>query len=114
MKTKIGTPYYMAPEVWDDRPYTASADVWALGCSAYELCALRPPFVARSLPGLGRVVKSGKFDALPRTYSKELRDDVIGVALQVNPQRRPSAQKLAQVLGSNVSQDSRLQQMCHC
>ena len=106
MKTKIGTPYYMAPEVWDDRPYTASADVWALGCSAYELCALRPPFVARSLPGLGRVVKSGKFDALPRTYSKELRDDVIGVALQVNPQRRPSAQKLAQVLGSNVSQEN--------
>ena len=47
MKTKIGTPYYMAPEVWDDRPYTASADVWALGCTAYELCALRPPFVAR-------------------------------------------------------------------
>jgi serine/threonine protein kinase len=106
MKTKIGTPYYMAPEVWDDRPYTASADVWALGCSAYELCALRPPFVARSLPGLGRVVKSGKFDALPRTYSKELRDDVIGVSLQVNPQRRPSAQKLAQVLGSNVSQEN--------
>ena len=55
---------------------------------------------------MGRVVKSGKFDALPRTYSKELRDDVIGVALQVNPQRRPSAQKLAQVLGSNVSQEN--------
>ncbi|CAH0375597.1 unnamed protein product, partial [Pelagomonas calceolata] len=107
MKTKIGTPYYMAPEVWDDRPYTWSADVWALGCTAYELCALRPPFVARSLPGLGRVVKSGKFDALPRTYSKELRDDVVGVSLCVSPQRRPSAQKLAQVLGSTVSpQDS--------
>ena len=31
---------------------------------------------------------------------------MFGVSLQVNPQRRPSAQKLAQVLGSNVSQDS--------
>ena len=74
----------------------------------------RPSWLGRCLD-LGRVVKSGKFDALPRTYSKELRDDVIGVSLQVNPQRRPSAQKLAQVLGSNVSQDStRLQQMSHC
>ena len=106
MKTKIGTPYYMAPEVWDDRPYTWSADVWALGCTAYELCALRPPFVARSLPGLGRVVKSGKYDQLPRTYSKELRDDVIGASLNVSPQRRPSAGKLAQVLGSTVSQEN--------
>jgi len=94
MQTKIGTPYYMAPEVWSDCPYTWSADIWAFGCTAYELCALRPPFVACSLPGLGRIVKQGTYDALARTYTKPLRD-VVTEALHLNPRKRPTASHIA-------------------
>lgn len=107
MQTKIGTPYYMAPEVWSDCPYTWSADIWAFGCTAYELCALRPPFVARSLPGLGRIVKQGTYDALARTYTKPLRD-VVTEALHLNPRKRPTASNIAArpLFTNDVAQES--------
>lgn len=53
-QTCIGTPYYMSPELFADRPYTFSADVWALGVVLYELCMLRFPFEASSMPALGK------------------------------------------------------------
>lgn len=36
-QTQIGTPYYMSPEIWNNRPYDASSDIWALGCMVYEV-----------------------------------------------------------------------------
>lgn len=29
--TVVGTPYYMSPEVCENKPYTFKSDVWALG-----------------------------------------------------------------------------------
>ena len=92
--TRIGTPYYMAPEVWADRPYSAAADVWALGCTGYELCALRPPFVGRSLAGLGKAVRAGRRDPLSRTFSIALRNDVVDACLRLDAKRRPTAAEL--------------------
>ena len=28
--TKIGTPYYTSPEVWEEKPYDNKSDVWSL------------------------------------------------------------------------------------
>ena len=41
--TVIGTPFYIAPEIVESRPYTLSADVWAVGCIVYEIasCGVR-------------------------------------------------------------------------
>ena len=39
-----GTPYYFAPELYLDEPYSFSADVWSLGIMLYEMCALEYPF----------------------------------------------------------------------
>ena len=30
-KTSIGTPYYMSPEMFSNKPYDYKSDVWALG-----------------------------------------------------------------------------------
>uniref|UniRef100_A0A1I8HEL3 Protein kinase domain-containing protein n=2 Tax=Macrostomum lignano TaxID=282301 RepID=A0A1I8HEL3_9PLAT len=42
-----GTPYFMAPELFmgegDSIPYSAKTDVWAFGCTVYELTAMEPP-----------------------------------------------------------------------
>lgn len=38
LQTQIGTPYYMSPEIWNNKPYNASSDIWSLGCMIYEVC----------------------------------------------------------------------------
>ena len=46
--SKVGTPYYLSPEVCEERPYNDKSDIWSLGCILYELCALKHPFEAKN------------------------------------------------------------------
>ena len=66
MHTQTGTPYYVSPEVWQDKPYTNKCDIWSLGCVIYELAALKPPFEAQSMKGLCNKVIRGVYPKLPR------------------------------------------------
>ncbi|CAE7846606.1 nek2, partial [Symbiodinium microadriaticum] len=93
LKTQIGTPYYMSPEIWQNRPYDATCDIWSLGCMVYELCSLRPPFTGDSFPALKRAVTCGRYSAMPSKYSTALHR-VVANMLRLNPRSRPSADDL--------------------
>ena len=41
---KVGTPFYVAPEVVRGGGYGLAADAWCLGCLLYELATSRSPF----------------------------------------------------------------------
>jgi len=43
MKKRIGTVYYMAPEIWK-KGYNEKCDVWACGIILYILLSGYPPF----------------------------------------------------------------------
>ncbi|TKC51954.1 hypothetical protein EI555_015169 [Monodon monoceros] len=43
--TYVGTPYYVPPEIWENRPYNNKSDIWSLGCILYELCTLKHPII---------------------------------------------------------------------
>lgn len=43
-KTKIGTPYVMAPQIWEGKMYNQKSDIWSLGCILYKLITLAQPF----------------------------------------------------------------------
>lgn len=35
--TMVGTPYYLAPELLENKPYSFKGDVWSLGIILYEV-----------------------------------------------------------------------------
>jgi len=87
--TQVGTPYYVAPEVWRNKAYNSKCDMWSLGCLLYELCTFRPPFEAESMEGLARKVMRGRYDQIPAGYSQSLRN-VVAKLLVVDPSLRAS------------------------
>lgn len=96
-KTYVGTPYYMSPEVLMDNPYSPVCDIWSLGCVLYELCALQPPFTAKTHMLLQAKIKKGVIGAIPATYSLQL-GSIISDCITVDPAQRPTCFDLLDVL----------------
>lgn len=91
-RTQIGTPLYLAPEVWKRRPYDQRCDIWSLGVLLYEMMTFSFPFSARTTQELAQRVCLGKYTP-PRGYSPELVS-LVRRMLQVNPALRPSIGEL--------------------
>merc|ERR1719253_518871 len=72
-QTVVGTPYYIAPEVITEKPYSYPADIWSMGCIFHHLCALKVPFDATNLKGLVSKITSGKIEPLPAGFSEPLQ-----------------------------------------
>jgi NIMA (never in mitosis gene a)-related kinase len=43
-ETKIGTPYFISPEILHKSDYSFETDVWSFGVTLYYLCTLTFPF----------------------------------------------------------------------
>lgn len=84
MNTQTGTPYYASPEVWKDKPYDKSSDIWSLGAVLYEMVALSPPFTARDMKGLYNRVIKGVYPKIPAKFSSDL-SSMIAALLKVEP-----------------------------
>ena len=91
--TAVGTPYYLSPEICENKPYDHKSDVWSLGCILYELCAQRHPFDGASLKLLIVKILRGVYPPVPARYGKTLCD-TIREMLSRDPARRPSVNDL--------------------
>ena len=92
-QTAIGTPYYLSPEICQEKPYNQKSDIWSLGCILYEMVTLRHAFDANSMKGLVLKILRGNYPAIPSTYSDDLKG-IIADMLIKEPQKRPSMRKI--------------------
>lgn len=94
-KTPIGTPFYMAPEIYEEAPYSYKSDVWAMGCVFYEMLAQKPAFGGENLSRVVLKVLKGTYDPLPASYSPEVRGMVDSMLFK-RVQKRPTINDLLQ------------------
>jgi serine/threonine-protein kinase len=87
---KVGTPFYMSPEQIKGHNVTYKTDIYALGCTLYEMITGDPPFMGDS-----------EFEVLEAHTKKEpplihkkfpdippIVDEIVGKALAKNPDER--------------------------
>ncbi|GBM50034.1 Serine/threonine-protein kinase Nek1 [Araneus ventricosus] len=88
-RTCIGTPYYLSPEICENRPYNNKSDVWSLGCVLYELTTLKHAFEAKNIKNLVLKIVKGSLPQIPDMYSPELKNLLAQIFVR-NPYERPS------------------------
>ncbi|XP_063192377.1 serine/threonine-protein kinase Nek1 isoform X3 [Chroicocephalus ridibundus] len=88
-RTCIGTPYYLSPEICQNKPYNNKSDIWALGCVLYEMCTLKHAFEAGNMKNLVLKIISGPFPPVSVHYSYDLRN-LLSQLFKRNPRNRPS------------------------
>ncbi|XP_074139606.1 serine/threonine-protein kinase Nek4 isoform X5 [Sminthopsis crassicaudata] len=91
--TLIGTPYYMSPELFSNKPYNYKSDVWALGCCVYEMATLKHAFNAKDMNSLVYRIIEGKLPPMPKDYSPQLAE-LIRTMLSKKPEERPSVRSI--------------------
>ena len=92
MTEKVGTPYYIAPEVLN-KSYTQACDLWSLGVITYILLSNTPPFNAATDQEVIETVKTGQYDYNAPVWQSISADakDFISQLLQTDSQARPTA-----------------------
>ncbi|XP_044875004.1 serine/threonine-protein kinase Nek1 isoform X4 [Mauremys mutica] len=92
-RTCIGTPYYLSPEICQNKPYNNKSDIWALGCVLYEMCTLKHAFEAGNMKNLVLKIISGSFPPVSLHYSYDLRN-LLSQLFKRNPRHRPSVNSI--------------------
>jgi serine/threonine protein kinase len=90
---QIGTPYYMSPEIFQNKPYNHKSDVWALGIVLYELATLQHAFDAQSITSLSSKIIKGRYPPIDPMYSKNLKG-LIKDLLAPTPKARPDIEQI--------------------
>eukprot|EP00940_MAST-03C_sp_MAST-3C-sp2_P001784 g1784.t1 len=94
-QTKIGTPYYLSPEICQDKPYNQKSDIWALGCLLYEMLTLEVPFQSKDMMNLVRKILFQNPQKIRGGYSLSVRN-LTSSLLAKDPRRRPSIKQILQ------------------
>lgn len=93
--TIVGTPEFMAPELYEETSYGPPIDVYAFGMCLLEMCSRQSPFPECDTPGqiYRKVIRGDKPANVGRVRHRELRA-IIESCLISDPARRPSAEDL--------------------
>ena len=90
MVSKIGTPFYIAPEVLGNAGYGPSCDLWSCGVILFILLSGVPPFFGNTEARIFEKIRNATFDFKRPEWSSvsESAKDLIRNLLVVNPEVR--------------------------
>ncbi|CAD8133730.1 unnamed protein product [Paramecium octaurelia] len=111
MNQKIGTPYYIAPEVLKKK-YNEKCDIWSCGVLAYILLCGYPPFNGKTDAKIFEKVEQGKYEFKSEEWDiiTEEAKDFISKLMEIDPIKRYTAeQALNHPWISKQSDDSQTQ-----
>lgn len=98
----LGTPAYLAPEVWDGKPGTPPTDIYGLACLVYEMITGAQLFDAPTPPAT--MTLHFRPPPFPESWPEGTPpgiETVLRRALAHNPEERyPSARAFAEALGA--------------
>ena len=86
--TFVGTPYYISPEMCEEKPYNEKSDIWSLGCILYEMLTYNHPFNAKNPAALCLKILTSKYDPIPKDYSSDMKK-VLELLLEKDYLKRP-------------------------
>ena len=91
----VGSPMYLAPELWNREGYTTQSDLWSVGVILYEIIFGHYLYFSKTIPGLINLVKNKDVEFPPglgESVSPECLDLIRGL-LQKDPEERLSWDK---------------------
>jgi serine/threonine protein kinase len=92
--TVVGTPLWMAPEIFLTRQYQTGVDVWALGVVIIEMAEGRPPYHKLDRKeALKQICSKGCFLQHRENFSKHMQD-FVSKCLDKQVSRRASSEQL--------------------
>ena len=87
----IGTPLYMSPEMFNHEKYGSKVDIYALGCSFYEMCYFTPPRIPIPKMNLNFEITTDLQEIPVKNnkdiYSKEM-NDLISLMIEKDQTKR--------------------------
>ena len=91
---KLGTPYYIAPEVLNKR-YNEKCDIWSCGVILYIILSGVPPFNGANDQEIMKNVKIGKFSFSDPCWNNmsDKAKDLIKKLLTYDIDQRPTAEE---------------------
>jgi serine/threonine protein kinase len=98
----VGTPEYVAPEVWKGKPATSASDVYAFGCVVYEMLTSTVLFGGSSGPEvMFKHFEPRSLDEIPDMAVRA----TLASALDTDPLARTNVLAFAEALRKNSSRD---------
>ena len=92
--TRIGTPYYISPEIYQHQSYTYTTDVWSLGCIIYELCTLHRLYTANNIQQLSQLIRYSDVPQINTTQYSHKLAHIISLMLNKQVSQRPDTTQL--------------------
>jgi serine/threonine protein kinase len=93
LKTRLGSPSYVAPEILMGKSYGYAVDMWSVGVLVYTLLCGYPPFRSKDPEQVKRFIRRCRFEFHDEYWGNvsEEAKDFISSLLTLDPSKRLSA-----------------------